>query len=167
MAATAVSAQWPPTELVQALAAALQAKGWQLALAESCTGGLVASCCTAQAGSSSWFYGGLVTYSNDAKEQWLGVPSSLIAQEGAVSEAVALQMAAGLFAKTQAERCLSLTGIAGPGGAVPGKPVGTVWLAWACQGHLYSRCLNLSGDRLAIQRQSTVLALEILIGSLA
>lgn len=116
------------------LGGALRARGWRLAAAESCTGGLIAALCTSVAGSSDWFDRGFVTYSNDAKSELLGVPPALIAQHGAVSEEVACAMALGALAHSAAQLAVAVTGIAGPGGATPGKPVGTVWLALAGRG---------------------------------
>ncbi|WP_066330646.1 CinA family protein [Azohydromonas lata] len=142
--------------LVDALAAALRRRGWRIATAESCTGGLIAAACTAVAGSSDWFERGFVTYSNEAKTESLGVPAALIAAHGAVSEAVARAMAAGALAHAHADLALSVTGIAGPGGAVPGKPVGTVWFGWAGRsGAAGAELLQLGGDRAAV-RQATV-----------
>ncbi|WP_036231727.1 CinA family protein, partial [Methylibium sp. T29-B] len=109
--------------LVLQLAAALRARHWRVATAESCTGGLVAAACTAVAGSSDWFERGFVTYSNEAKVQSLGVAATLIERHGAVSREVALAMAEGVLRQAPADLALSVTGIAGPGGAVPGKPV--------------------------------------------
>jgi nicotinamide-nucleotide amidase len=116
---------------VQALAEALLARGWMLAAAESCTGGLIAAACTALPGSSRWFERGFVTYGNAAKVEQLGVAQELLDAHGAVSEPVARAMAEGALARSHADLALAVTGIAGPGGAVPGKPVGTVWLAWS------------------------------------
>jgi nicotinamide-nucleotide amidase len=116
---------------VQALADALLARRLTLAAAESCTGGLIAAACTALAGSSHWFERGFVTYSNDAKVELLGVAQELLQAHGAVSEQVARAMAQGALVRSRANIALAVTGIAGPGGAVPGKPVGTVWLAWS------------------------------------
>lgn len=118
---------------VQALAEALLARGLRLAAAESCTGGLIAAACTALPGSSHWFERGFVTYSNEAKAELLGVPGELLQAHGAVSEPVARAMAEGALARSHADLALAVTGIAGPGGAVPGKPVGTVWLAWSAR----------------------------------
>ena len=118
-------------ELVREVAAALQARGWMMATAESCTGGGIAARCTDRAGSSNWFERGFITYSNAAKTELLGVPAALIAQDGAVSAAVAQAMARGALMRSKAQVAVAVTGIAGPGGAVPGKPVGTVWLGWA------------------------------------
>jgi nicotinamide-nucleotide amidase len=116
---------------VQALADALLARRLTLAAAESCTGGLIAAACTALAGSSHWFERGFVTYSNDAKVELLGVAQELLQAHGAVSEEVARAKAQGALVRSRANLALAVTGIAGPGGAVPGKPVGTVWLAWS------------------------------------
>lgn len=115
------------------LGAALRARGWMMAAAESCTGGGVAFAITQVVGASHWFDRGFVTYSNEAKQQMLGVPAELIAAHGAVSEPVAQAMAQGALAHSSARAALAVTGIAGPGGAVPGKPVGTVWLAWSAR----------------------------------
>ncbi|WP_157265438.1 CinA family protein [Azohydromonas aeria] len=146
---------------VRALGAALRARGWRLVTAESCTGGLIAACCTAVAGSSDWFERGFVTYSNEAKTESLGVPASLIGAHGAVSEAVARVMATGALAHAHAQLALAVTGIAGPGGAVPGKPVGTVWLAWAqADGHVGAELLHLPGDRGAVRAETVLRALE-------
>ena len=145
---------------VRALAAALRRRGWRLATAESCTGGLVAAACTALPGSSDWFERGFVTYSNASKAELLGVEPGLIAGHGAVSEPVARAMAAGARQRAAADLALAVTGIAGPGGAVPGKPVGTVWLAWAVPSAgggaaVRAERLLLGGDRAAV-RAATV-----------
>lgn len=118
--------------VVVAIGEHLRARGQRLACAESCTGGLLAAACTDVAGSSDWFERGWVTYSNAAKTECLGVAAALIAEHGAVSEAVACAMALGALAASSANWALATTGIAGPGGGAPGKPVGTVWrgLAW-------------------------------------
>lgn len=142
---------------VPPLALALRARGWRLVTAESCTGGLIAAACTALAGSSEWFECGFVTYSNAAKTGSVGVPAALIEAHGAVSEPVARAMAEGALAASGAQLAVAVTGIAGPGGAVPGKPVGTVWLAWGRPGALQAECLQLDGDRAAV-RSATVRA---------
>ena len=144
-------------QLTNELGAALRARGWRIASAESCTGGLIAAACTALAGSSDWFERGFVTYSNEAKTELLGVDAALIAQHGAVSEAVARAMAQGALARAPVQLTVAVTGIAGPGGAVSGKPVGTVWLAWATSQGTQAERLQLGGDRTAI-RSATVLA---------
>ncbi len=152
---------------VLALARALRSRGWRLATAESCTGGLIAAACTAVAGSSDWLEGGWVTYSNEAKSRWLGVPAELIERQGAVSEAVALAMARGALSGSQAQLSVAVTGIAGPGGAVPGKPVGTVWLAWGTAQALQAECLHLPGDRDAVRSATVDAALQRLLHAAA
>lgn len=148
---------------------ALRARAWRLATAESCTGGLIAALCTSVAGSSDWFDRGFVTYSNAAKTEQLGVPAALIAAHGAVSQPVAEAMALGALAHSEAQLALAVTGIAGPGGAVPGKPVGTVWLAWAWRRpegasegmpQAHSRLLSLPGDRTAVRSATVAAALQ-------
>ena len=148
---------------VLALAAALRARGWKLATAESCTGGLIAGACTAVAGSSDWFERGFVTYSNEAKVELLGVDAALLAARGAVSEEVARAMVAGALARSHAQLAVAVTGIAGPGGAVPGKPVGTVWLAWGTAAHVDAERLQLPGDRAAVRAASVAAALARLV----
>ena len=147
---------------VQALGDALRARGWRCCTAESCTGGLIAAACTAVAGSSDWFERGYVTYSNTAKHEDLGVEAALIAAHGAVSEPVALAMAEGALRHAGADLAVAVTGIAGPGGAVPGKPVGTVWLALAARDGRASQAwrLQLDGDRSAVREQTVARALE-------
>lgn len=141
--------------VVAALGDALRAHALKLATAESCTGGLVAAACTAVAGSSDWFERGFVTYSNEAKTEMLGVSASLIGAHGAVSAEVARAMAEGALARSPATLAVSVTGIAGPGGAVPGKPVGTVWVAFAERGSpARAELLRLSGDRTSIREQT-------------
>ncbi len=151
-------------ELVHELAQALTQRGWMMATAESCTGGLIAATCTDRAGSSAWFDRGVVTYSNAAKADMLGVPMALIDQHGAVSEPVARAMAEGILARSQAQVAVAVTGVAGPGGGSPDKPVGTVWVAWAVQGQpTVVRGLHLSGDRDAVRRQTVFASLQGLL----
>lgn len=149
------------------LAQALCARGWALVSAESCTGGLIAARCTDLPGSSRWFDRGLVTYSNAAKTQLLGVDAALIAAQGAVSEAVARAMAEGAVAGAgmAAGRTVSVavTGIAGPGGASAAKPVGTVWLAWHVGGVTHTHCAHFAGNRAAVRQQTVQLALQQLL----
>ncbi|HWI10713.1 MAG TPA: CinA family protein [Burkholderiaceae bacterium] len=150
--------------LVLALAQALRAAGLRLATAESCTGGLIAAACTAVAGSSDWFERGFVTYSNAAKTEAIGVDAALIAAHGAVSEEVALAMAQGALAHSPADLAVAVTGIAGPGGATPGKPVGTVWVALARRGApAQADLLQLQGDRAAVRAQTVEYALQRLL----
>jgi nicotinamide-nucleotide amidase len=152
---------------VQALASALTVRGHWLVTAESCTGGLIAGQCTELAGSSAWFDAGLVTYSNEAKTALLGVPPALLAAHGAVSEPVARAMAAGAQAGVQARKpaqavwAVAVTGVAGPGGGSPDKPVGTVWLAWAGpDGGIEARRCLFGGDRHAVRQQTVAEALD-------
>lgn len=118
-------------ELAAELGAICDSRNLQICTAESCTGGLVAGAITEIAGSSSWFSTGVVTYSNAAKQHLLGVAPSVFDQHGAVSEACVAAMAEGALLRFGTDIALSVSGIAGPGGATPGKPVGTVWMAWA------------------------------------
>jgi nicotinamide-nucleotide amidase len=128
---------------------------WMLATAESCTGGMIAAACTELAGSSAWFERGFVTYSNEAKSDMLGVPAKLIATHGAVSEPVARAMASGALQHSRAQVALSVTGIAGPSGGSPDKPVGTVWFGWATADGVWSDMQRFDGDRAAV-RAATV-----------
>ena len=149
---------------VLALADALRARGLKIATAESCTGGLIAAACTAVAGSSDWFERGFVSYSNEAKRELLGVDAALIEAVGAVSEEVARAMAEGALLHSRAQLAVAVTGIAGPGGATPGKPVGTVWLALARRGGaVHSELLTLMGDRSAVREQTVQHALARLL----
>ena len=129
----------------------LLARGWMLATAESCTGGMIAAACTDLAGSSQWFERGFVTYSNAAKTEMLGVPAAMIEQDGAVSEAVARAMADGALTHSQANVSLAVTGVAGPTGGSDAKPVGTVWFAWCVGGETHSEMQHFAGDRAAIR----------------
>lgn len=155
--------------LVAALADALRGRQWRLATAESCTGGLIAAACTAIAGSSDWFDRGFVTYSNDAKAGMLGVDPGLIQAHGAVSEPVALAMAQGALTHSAAQWAVAVTGIAGPGGGVPGKPVGTVWLAWAGPNlaRPEAQLFRFDGDRAGVRAQTVEKALEGLLARLS
>jgi len=149
---------------VLALASALRARQSKIATAESCTGGLIAAACTSVAGSSDWFERGFVTYSNEAKTESLGVPMPLIETHGAVSAEVARAMAEGAIAHSHADLAVAVTGIAGPGGATPGKPVGTVWLAIARAGEpAQAELLTLAGDRAAVREQTVRHALQRLL----
>lgn len=158
----------------ESLAEALRSRGLRLVTAESCTGGLIAAACTSLAGSSEWFERGFVTYSNDAKTELLGVSASVIEKHGAVSEAVARAMAEGALLRSRAQVAVSVTGVAGPGGATPGKPVGTVWLAICRSGasaggvsHATTAMrLQCAGDRAAVRGQTVLTALQVLLDSL-
>lgn len=149
--------------LVADVAAALTRQRAMMASAESCTGGLIAAACTGLAGSSLWFERGFVSYSNEAKVELLGVPPSLINAHGAVSAEVAVAMAEGALTHSVAHYAVAVTGIAGPSGATPGKPVGTVWLACARRGApARAELLQLRGDRAAIRNQTVHHALQAL-----
>jgi nicotinamide-nucleotide amidase len=152
-----------PLDVCAALADALRARGWRMASAESCTGGLVAASCTSLAGSSDWFERGWVTYSNLAKTTELGVDAELIEAHGAVSEAVARAMATGAVEHAAVDCALSITGVAGPGGGSAAKPVGTVWFGWATTKGVFSERLLLPGDRTAIRVAATRHALDGLL----
>lgn len=153
---------------VEILAAALQSRGWMLATAESCTGGLIAGACTDLAGSSAWFERGVVTYSNEAKSELLGVPADVIAQHGAVSEEVARAMAEGAVSRSHAQIAVAVTGIAGPGGGSPDKPVGTVWISIALRGQrAATTLLQLNGDRAAVRRRTVARVLRELNATLS
>ena len=148
------------TMQVGRLAEAMLARGWFLASAESCTGGLIAAACTELAGSSAWFDRGFVTYSYEAKTDLLGVDAQLLIDQGAVSEAVATVMARGALQRSRAHLAVAVTGIAGPSGGTDAKPVGTVWFAWACRtdggdARVRAQVMHFDGDRSAV-RSATV-----------
>lgn len=146
------------------LGAALRARNWRVATAESCTGGLVAAAITAIAGSSDWFERGFVTYSNEAKHEMLGVPVALIADCGAVSEPVAIAMAEGARSRSGAQCALSITGVAGPGGGSAAKPVGMVCFGFVADGApARVMTLHFAGDRAGVRAQSVVAALQGLL----
>jgi len=146
---------------VAVLAEALLARRELLATAESCTGGWVAKVCTDRAGSSGWFERGLVTYSNAAKQELLGVSAATLERFGAVSEQTVQEMVHGLLRHSHARWGLAISGIAGPGGGTDDKPTGTVWIAWAGPGDwLLTRHCRFQGDRDAVRRQSVEAALD-------
>lgn len=145
------------------LADLLIAHNWKLATAESCTGGLIAACCTDVAGSSDWFDRGFVTYSNAAKTEMLGVDAALIAQHGAVSEPVARAMVQGALQHSAAQVAVSVTGIAGPGGGSPAKPVGTVWMGWATPAGVVTEVHHFAGDRAQVRAATVQHALARLL----
>ena len=149
--------------LVEDLAAALLARGWMLATAESCTGGLIAAACTDLAGSSNWLERGFVSYSNAAKSELLGVDAALIARHGAVSEPVARAMAQGALQHSKAQCALAVTGIAGPGGGSADKPVGTVWFAWATPDGVSSEMQLFEGDRAQVRSTTVQHSLAVLL----
>jgi len=143
------------TDPRRGLAEILQKKGWMMATAESCTGGLIAGACTDLSGSSNWFERGFVTYSNAAKTELLGVDAALIDQSGAVSETVARAMASGALQRSHAQVSVAVTGVAGPTGGSADKPVGTVWFGWATPAGVFAERQCFTGDRAAV-RQATV-----------
>lgn len=149
--------------LVEDLAAALLARGWMLATAESCTGGLIAGACTDLAGSSHWLERGFVSYSNAAKTELLGVDAALIARHGAVSGPVARAMAQGALHHSKAQCALAVTGIAGPGGGSADKPVGTVWFAWATPQGVRSDMQRFDGDRAQVRSATVQHSLTVLL----
>jgi nicotinamide-nucleotide amidase len=146
--------------LAQKLGERLKAARAKLVTAESCTGGWAAQVVTSVAGSSAWFEHGFVTYSNDAKRELLGVQENTLRAHGAVSEETAREMAQGALRRGKGTVSLAVTGVAGPGGGSPGKPVGTVCFAWASARSVRSETRQFSGDRESVRRQSVVHALE-------
>lgn len=150
--------------LSESVGAQLLSRGEWLATAESCTGGWVAQSITAIAGSSAWFDRGFVTYSNAAKQEMLGVTEATLERHGAVSEATARAMAQGAIAHSRADWAIAITGIAGPGGGSPEKPVGTVCFAWAQRdGGCEAQTCAFAGDRAAVREQSVIHALRGLL----
>ena len=142
----------------------LRARGWMLATAESCTGGWVGQLVTAIPGSSQWYERGFITYANAAKVEMLGVPEAALATYGAVSEETAAAMAAGALANSHAQAALAISGIAGPGGGTPQKPVGLVCYGWAlADGTVMSSTCRLDGDREEIRSRAVAAALRGLI----
>ena len=149
--------------LVADLAYFLQKRSWQLAVAESCTGGLIAAACTELAGSSLWFERGFVSYSNAAKIELLGVDAALIEHHGAVSEEVARAMAQGAISRSCAQVALAVTGVAGPSGGSADKPVGTVWFGWATPAGVVSDLRRFEGDRRHVREAAVQHALQQLL----
>lgn len=150
--------------VLRRLAEELQLRGWSIVTAESCTGGGVAAALTDVPGSSAWFDRGWVTYSNMAKMEVLGVPAELLERWGAVSGPVAQAMVEGALRHSPAELAIAVTGIAGPGGGTPDKPVGLVWFAWGRRGHpVRSAQKRFAGDRAAVRRAATLWCLAELL----
>jgi nicotinamide-nucleotide amidase len=150
-------------ELAEAVGRLLRSSGRTLALAESCTGGMIASLVTDVAGSSDYFLGGVVSYANAAKESFLGVGEATLSSHGAVSEETAREMANGARDRFGADVAAAVTGIAGPGGGTEEKPVGTVWFAIADRdGREIVKKRSFGGDRALIRRSASVVALELL-----
>lgn len=154
------------TTLEEVVGRLLLQQGRTLALAESCTGGYISHRITRVAGSSAYYYGGLVTYSNEAKTRFLGVRPETLSEHGAVSRETALEMSAGIRQRTGASVGLGITGIAGPGGGGPEKPVGTVWLSLARDKRHEAKLLKLAGDRERIILAASQAALSWLRSSL-
>ncbi|MFT7776540.1 CinA family protein [Roseateles sp.] len=154
-------------ELIDRIAVALMQRRERIGTAESCTGGLIAAACTSLAGSSQWFERGVVSYSNEAKAELLGVPKGLIALHGAVSAEVAEHMARGLLAHAPIDWALAVTGVAGPSGGSEAKPVGTVWLSLVHAGRparVWRE--NFGGDRHAVRAQTVTAGLTALCEAL-
>jgi nicotinamide-nucleotide amidase len=139
---------------VEALGDVLRGRGCRMATAESCTGGLVASTLTDVAGSSEWFEGGVVAYDNRIKIRLLAVPEEVLARHGAVSRECVQAMVRGVCELMRVPVGLAVSGIAGPGGGSPEKPVGTVWMAWRCFDRIWSRVFHFQGGRGQIKLQS-------------
>lgn len=146
--------------LAQQFGRLLQERAMMCVLAESCTGGGLAAAVTDIAGSSQWFDRGFVTYTNKAKQEMLSVPASMLLSEGAVSESTVCAMAKGALNHSHAQFSIAVSGIAGPAGGSIEKPVGTVWIAWAIDLHIHSKCYLFSGNRQDIRRQTVLMALE-------
>lgn len=150
--------------MIELLAQGLLARGWQVACAESCTGGGIAAAMTDLAGSSTWFDRAFVTYSNLAKQEMLGVSGQTIARYGAVSRETVVEMAAGALARSAAQLSVAVSGIAGPGGGTPDKPVGTVWFAWATHAvEPETACRHFAGDRAQVRAAAVDYALAGLL----
>lgn len=145
--------------IVQRIGERLAEKGLRLVVAESCTGGLLAAALTGEPGASSFFEAGLVTYSNEAKQELLGVSASTLREHGAVSESAAREMVEGAFA-AGGDAAVAITGVAGPGGGTPEKPVGTVWIGVGLAGAVHVRRHHFGGDRDAVRTASVHAALD-------
>jgi nicotinamide-nucleotide amidase len=148
------------------VAQAALTSGKRLTTAESCTGGWIAKCLTDVPGSSAWFEGGVVSYSNAAKTALLGIPGGLIEAQGAVSQSVVEAMARGVLSQGDADLAVAVSGVAGPGGGSADKPVGTVWLAWATATECGSERRQFSGNREDVRRETVAAALQALLASL-
>jgi len=155
-----------PSSLARRVGARLKRRGLMLATAESCTGGWIAQAITAIPGSSDWFDRGFVTYSNEAKRELLGVRARTLSRHGAVSVNTAREMAAGALRRSRAQLAIAVTGIAGPAGGTPEKPVGMVCFAWARKnGTTRSAVRRFGGSRDSVRRQSVAAALRGLLAS--
>lgn len=146
---------------VEEVAAALRERGWMMCAAESCTGGWMSKCCTDLPGSSDWFHGAFISYSYRAKEQQLGVIQDDLLAHGAVSEEIAQQMALGARRASGADIAVAMTGIAGPGGGLPNKPVGMVCFGYSVRGgRMFSDTQVLAGDRAEVRLRTVLLGLK-------
>jgi nicotinamide-nucleotide amidase len=154
------------SELARRVGQGLKSAGWRLALAESCTGGWLGKVVTDVAGSSAWFECGLITYSNEAKQQLLGVTATALSRSGAVSAEVAEAMAQGALASSAANLALAVTGIAGPEGGTADKPLGLVWFALAVKhGATETLSRQFDGDRDAVRRQAVQTGLDLILAA--
>lgn len=153
--------------IIAELADRLLATRRQLVTAESCTGGWIAKACTDRPGSSGWFRGGVVSYTDELKSALLGVRPATLRKAGAVSEATVREMAAGALERLGGDLAVAVSGVAGPDGGTPDKPVGTVWFAWAARSPegipVRARCLRFDGDREEVRRQAVATALQGLL----
>jgi len=158
----------PLYQLAEKVGAALKKRGLMMATAESCTGGWISEAVTMVPGSSEWFERGFVTYTYISKREMLGVEESTLEKHGAVAEEIVREMAAGALARSHAQVAVAVSGVAGPSGGTPEKPVGTVCFAWARMGGVArSETKRYSGDREAVRRQSVERALEGVLALLA
>lgn len=153
--------------IVYEIAELLTFRGWTLSTAESCTGGGIGYALTTLPGSSVWFEGGVICYANDVKTHLLHVPEVLLNRCGAVSEQVAIAMAQGVRELLETDISVAVTGVAGPGGATPEKPVGTVWIAWNSRQKTATRHFYLQGDRDQNRAQTVARALQGILALLA
>jgi nicotinamide-nucleotide amidase len=157
----------PLHDLAEQVGSALAARGLRLCVAESCTGGWVAKTVTDIPNSSQWFDRGFVTYSNEAKQGMLDVSADILDAHGAVSEPVVQAMVRGALAHSHADIAVAISGVAGPTGGTPAKPVGTVWLAWGRRGGApWSSCVHLDGDRATVREGAVVVALQGILDAL-
>ena len=147
-------------QLVHELAEELKGRGLVCATAESCTGGLIGASLTSVSGSSEWYVGGVISYANSVKTGLLGVSETDLEEQGAVSEAVVRSMALGACRATGADLACAVSGVAGPGGGTPEKPVGTVWIGWSLHGETRARRFRFSGDRDSVRAQTVTEAVR-------
>lgn len=152
-----------PEQTLQVLAQKAISQQKMIATAESCTGGGIAEAITSLAGSSAWFAGSIVSYSNNFKKQLLGVKEQTLIEHGAVSEQTVREMLAGVLALPDVNLGLSISGIAGPGGGTKDKPVGTVWMAWGDKSCAHTGCFQFDGDRAQVREQAKYQAISLLV----